>query len=60
MEPWARYAGAVTFWSGLSETTNRHVHVYDSKRNLIGRLDVDRLVGVEGWVPDRKLIRPHR
>jgi hypothetical protein len=24
---------------------------------LIGRLDVDRLVGVEGWTPDRKLIK---
>lgn len=35
----------------------RHIHVYDGKRRLIGRLDVDRLVGIEGWTPDRKLIK---
>jgi hypothetical protein len=34
----------------------RHVHVYTSKRQRVGRLDVDRMVGVEGWTPDRKLV----
>jgi hypothetical protein len=37
--------------------TPRHIHVYDSKRKFIGRLDLDRMVGVEGWMPDRKLIK---
>ena len=35
----------------------RHVHVYTSKRKLIGRLDADRLIGIEGWTPDHKLIK---
>jgi len=34
-----------------------HVHVYDNKRKFIGRLDPDHLVGLEGWVPNRKLIQ---
>ena len=34
-----------------------HVHVYTSKRKLIGRLDVDRMTGIEGWTPDQKLIK---
>ena len=33
-----------------------HIHIYDSKRKFIGRLDPDRMVGLEGWMPDRKLI----
>ncbi len=41
----------------ISDHEPRHVHVYDSKRRLIGRLDLDKMVGVEGWTPDRKLIR---
>ena len=35
----------------------RHVHVYDNKYRLIGRFDVDRLAGVENWMPDRKLLK---
>lgn len=35
----------------------RHVHVYDSKDRLIGRLDVERMRGIEGWMPDKKLMR---
>jgi hypothetical protein len=26
----------------------RHTHVYDSKHNFIGRLDLGRMVGLEG------------
>jgi hypothetical protein len=35
----------------------RHVHVYNSKGELIGRLDVDRLIGLENWTPDKKLVK---
>ena len=35
----------------------RHIHVYDNKRRFIGRLDLDRMSGLQGWMPDRKLIR---
>lgn len=34
----------------------RHLHVYDRRGKFIGRLDVNRLVGVEGWTPDRRLL----
>jgi hypothetical protein len=34
-----------------------HIHIYDSKRKFIGRLDLDRMVGLEGWISDRKLIK---
>jgi len=51
-----RRSGYVLEWF-IGDHVPRHVHVYDSKHRFIGRLDVDRLVGVEGWTPDRKLIK---
>jgi hypothetical protein len=50
-----RRGGYVLEWF-IGDHVPRHVHVYDSKRKFIGRLDVDRMVGLEGWMPDRKLI----
>jgi hypothetical protein len=41
----------------IGDQVPRHVHVYDSKRKFIGRLDLERMVGLEGWMPDRKLVR---
>ncbi|MCX6914383.1 MAG: hypothetical protein NT167_15225 [Verrucomicrobia bacterium] len=41
----------------IGDHVPRHIHVYTSKHKLIGRLDADRLVGIEGWTPDRKLIK---
>jgi hypothetical protein len=35
----------------------RHVHVYDSKERFLGRLDIERMRGMEGWMPTRKLIK---
>jgi FAD/FMN-containing dehydrogenase len=35
----------------------RHVHVYDSKERLLGRLDLQSMRGIEGWMPSRKLIK---
>jgi hypothetical protein len=35
----------------------RHVHVYDSKERFLGRLDIERMRGIEGWMPARKLIK---
>ena len=34
-----------------------HVHVYDAKDRFMGRLDIERLRGIEGWMPDKKLIK---
>jgi hypothetical protein len=50
-----RRSGYILEWF-VSDHVPRHIHVYDSKRRLIGRLDVDRMVGLEGWRPDQKLI----
>ena len=34
-----------------------HVHVYDSKDRFVGRLDIERLVGLEDWIPEQKLVK---
>jgi hypothetical protein len=51
-----RRSGYVLEWF-IGDHVPRHVHVYDSKGRLIGRLDIDRMMGVEGWKPDRKLVK---
>jgi hypothetical protein len=51
-----RRSGYILEWY-IGDNVPRHVHVYNSKHRLIGRLDIDRLVGVEGWTPDKKLVR---
>jgi hypothetical protein len=51
-----RRSGYILEWF-IGDHEPSHVHVYDSKHKFIGRLDVQRLVGVEGWTPDRKLIK---
>jgi len=51
-----RRSGYVLEWF-IGDHEPRHVHVYDAKGRQIGRLDIDRLVGVEGWMPDRKLVK---
>lgn len=51
-----RRNGYILEWF-IGDHKPRHAHVYDNKRRFIGRLDVDRLVGIEGWMPDSKLIK---
>jgi len=51
-----RRGGYILEWF-IGDHGPRHIHVYDSKHNFIGRLDLDRMVGLEGWMPDRKLIQ---
>ena len=51
-----RRNGYVLEWF-IGDHAPRHVHVYDAKGRQIGRLDIDRLVGVENWKPDRKLVK---
>ncbi len=51
-----RRGGYILEWF-IGDHEPKHVHVYDSKHTFIGRLDVQRLVGVEGWTPDRKLLK---
>ena len=35
----------------------QHVHVYDAKDRFLGRLDLERMRGIEGWLPSKKLIK---
>jgi hypothetical protein len=46
-----RRSGYVLEWF-IGDHEPHHIHVYDSKRRLIGRLDLDQMTGVEGWTPD--------
>ena len=51
-----RRGGYISEWY-IGDHKPRHVHVYDNKYRLIGRFDVDRLAGVENWMPGRKLLK---
>jgi hypothetical protein len=33
------------------------VHVYDAKERFLGRLDIERMRGIEGWMLSKKLIK---
>lgn len=50
-----RRGGYIIEWF-IGDHQPRHVHVYNNQRKLLGRFDVDRMVSVEGWTPDRKLL----
>ena len=42
----------IVWWKG--DHAPRHVHVkLGSSGKKIGRLDIDTLRGLEGWIPDR-------
>jgi len=51
-----RRCGYVVEWF-LGDHVPRHVHVYDRSGHFLGRLDVDRSIGVEDWTPSRKLMK---
>ena len=51
-----RRGGYILEWY-IGDHEPRHIHVYNDKHRLIGRFDIDRLTGVEGWTPDRKLLK---
>jgi len=51
-----RRGGYILEWY-IGDHEPRHIHVYNDKHRLIGRLDIDRLTGVENWTPDRKLLK---
>ena len=51
-----RRSGYILEWF-IGDHEPRHIHVYDKNRRLIGRLDINLMIGVEGWKPDRKLVK---
>ncbi|OGV73978.1 MAG: hypothetical protein A3K19_22805 [Lentisphaerae bacterium RIFOXYB12_FULL_65_16] len=44
----------ITWWKG--DHTPRHVHVKTAGGEKLGRLDITAMRGLEGWMPDRKLV----
>ena len=51
-----RRGGYILEWF-IGDHGPRHIHVYDEKHKFIGRLDPQRMAGLEGWMPDRKLVK---
>ena len=51
-----RRRGYILEWF-IGDHGPRHIHVYDGKHRHLGRLDVDGMTGIEGWMPDRKLLK---
>jgi len=51
-----RRYGYIVEWF-LSDHNPRHIHVYDAKGRFFGRLNIDRMLGLEDWTPDKKLVK---
>lgn len=51
-----RRGGYILKWF-IGDLPPRHVHVEKENGELIGRLDLKRMTGLEGWQPDRKLLK---
>lgn len=44
----------ITWWKGDHQP--RHVHVETDKGKMIGRLNLETKLGLEGWKPEKKLL----
>ena len=51
-----RRAGYIITWF-IGDHTPRHVHVETDKGKLIGRFALQTRRGMEGWQPDKKLLK---
>jgi hypothetical protein len=51
-----RRGGYIIKWF-IGDHAPRHVHVERESGELVGRLDLERMTGMEGWQPDRKLLQ---
>ena len=51
-----RRGGYIIEWF-IGDHVPRHVHIYDARGRFIGRLDTAKLVGIESWKPNRKLVK---
>ena len=51
-----RRGGYIIKWF-IGDHTPRHVHVERESGELVGRLNLERMTGMEGWQPDRKLLQ---
>lgn len=50
-----RRGGYVIFW-WKGDHEPRHVHVKTTGGKKLGRLEIDSIRGLEGWIPERKLV----
>ncbi|MGA2052431.1 MAG: DUF4160 domain-containing protein [Opitutales bacterium] len=50
-----RRGGYIIFW-WKGDHEPRHVHVRTSGGRKLGRVNLDTMLGMEGWTPDRKLV----
>jgi hypothetical protein len=48
-----RRGGYIIKWF-IGDHPPRHVHIEKENGELIGRLDLEQMTGMEGWQPDRK------
>ena len=51
-----RRGGYIIFW-WKGDHEPRHVHVRTAGRENLGRINLETLNGLEGWTPDRKLVK---
>ena len=51
-----RRYGYVVEWF-IGDHDPRHVHIYNRAGQFLGRLDADKLIGLEGWTPNRTLLK---
>lgn len=51
-----RRGGYIIFW-WKGDHEPRHVHVKTSQGKKLGRLELDPIRGLEGWTPERKLMK---
>ena len=51
-----RRGGYIIKWF-IGDHPPTHVHIEKENGELIGRLDLERMTGMEGWQPDRKLLK---
>jgi hypothetical protein len=51
-----RRSGYIITWF-IGDHQPRHVHVETEKGKLVGRFDLQTRRGMEGWQPDKKLLK---
>ena len=51
-----RRGGYIIKWF-IGDHPPRHLHVCDSDEKLLGRLNLETMMGIEGWQPSKKLLQ---
>jgi hypothetical protein len=58
LDEWERSLDADIASNGSSEITVRDTCMfYDAKERFLGRLNIERMRGIESWMPSKKLIK---